>query len=566
MMKKKHICTVCEKSNQKPSCTFIKPLCKKISFILLSLSLVIILSSCDNQSNTNESESESLSSITSDSSSSYESAVEPEVVDPFMVEDNVVDSTNDIVIDIYSFINGRNSEHKGYVDKTYTKEFFETCAPDFYDTLDLVSKEEADALLNSEEKSLSSVCTKEQAIDDVDLLFRVLKSFYGPYYYFGGDETFGAAEENIIEEINNFSHPLTGNSLVDIISKNLYFVEDRHMNIGPDLLCEYNDIAAHDFYVKDLFFYEDDIGFYTKIYDRKWYLDSVGSDNNIGDYLKITIDQNGQLCYMLGLAITRNDDRLNIKGITLLRGENEAFLPITWQEFSSRNNANTEISETITINDNIPLIEINFWRGADSEFDKQSERTKKLGKPLLKQDVFIIDANSGCGWQSLFDSINHESNSISLYKLSNTANFLGRWNMPWHEGKLGEYYVRISSGRWGRNDTLVFAVQDKNNFSAAEDTIADIRAIENIILVGGSTGGTAGPSGGTNQYMILPNTGLYIHFGASFMIDSGYNEDTFCFEPDIWVNPTDAVDAIYRLCQFYGIENTADTSILNAEQ
>ena len=83
------------------------------------------------------------------------------------------------------------------------------------------------------------------------------------------------------------------------------------------------------------------------------------------------------------------------------------------------------------------------------------------------------------------------------------------------------------------------------------------------MLVGGSTGGTAGPSGGTNQQMFLPRTGLPVHFGASLMIDPGYTEDGYCFDPDIWIDPDDAVDAIYRMCQFYGISNTADTAALD---
>ena len=47
------------------------------------------------------------------------------------------------------------------------------------------------------------------------------------------------------------------------------------------------------------------------------------------------------------------------------------------------------------------------------------------------------------------------------------------------------------------------------------------------------------------------------------MIDPGYTEDGHCFDPDIWIDPDDAVDAIYRMCQFYGISNTADTAALD---
>jgi hypothetical protein len=174
----------------------------------------------------------------------------------------------------------------------------------------------------------------------------------------------------------------------------------------------------------------------------------------------------------------------------------------------------------------------------------------------------ILNLNSGCGWQSLFESIDHQIHELTMFKLSKTAEQLGRWNMPWQEGDYGEYVVRYFNGKWGKNDTLVFAVQDRNNYSASESTISDLLSIENVVLVGGSTGGTAGPSGATNQYMVLPKTGLYVSFGASLIINPGYTEDGYCFDPDIWIDPNDAVDAIYRMCQFYGISNGADSSIL----
>ena len=262
---------------------------------------------------------------------------------------------------------------------------------------------------------------------------------------------------------------------------------------------------------------------------------------------------------MLGLSVTATDVKLKNKDIVLVRGTQEVSQSIRWTKFKER--ALEKDKELVTISgDNIPFLEIDQ---TSEEYDAQSERIRQMGSAMLSQDVFILDANSGCGWQSLFESIPHSESSVYLYKLSNAANYIGRWNMPWHEGSIGEYYAREFHGRWGKNDALVFAVQDTRCHSAQEGTIADIRAIENVITVGGSTGGTAGPGGSTNSHLRLPNTGLHVQLGASLSITAGYTEEGYCIEPDIWVNPTDAVDAIYRLCEFYGIENTANTSVLD---
>lgn len=477
------------------------------------------------------------------------------------------DSTNNIVIDLSTYIENNNAAHRAVLDTKFTDEFIQTNGPDFYDTLDIVSEAEAKSLLTSEQRETNEFCTKEDALRDIDLLFRVYKSFYGPYYFFGDDETFGAAEARIIEEVNSYPNEFTLETLASVIAKNLYFIKDRHMNIGPELLGETNKIAVHDYYVKNLWFYEDDVGYYTKKQNHKWYLSSVGNDKSIGDYFKITVDEKGQLCYMLGLTVTVDDPRLTTAEITLARGNREVHTPIVWSKFETR--SNYSVSETVIVQDGIPLLEsdtVSGWNFPDEEYDIQQERLRQMGPDILSQDVVILNMNSGCGWQSLFDSVDHQVLSLRLYKLSKTAEHLGRWNMPWGQGDFGEYAMQYFSGKWGNNNTLVFAVQDQSNFSAAEDTIADIRTIENVILVGGSTGGTAGPNAGTNQGMVLPNTGLYVHFGASLMISPGYTEEGYCFEPDIWVNPTDAVDAVYRLCMFYGVNNTADTSILDQYQ
>ena len=498
-----------------------------------------------------------------------ESATIPEIVpevtrDPFLIEDDIVDSTQDIVIDFAAFVEERNAVHRASVEGKFTNEFIKTNGPDFYEDLDIVSEEEAAQLLHTSPADLLTRCAKEDALADVDLLFRVLKDFYGPYYFFGGDEVFGAAKEQIVQELSRGPDKLTLEELVSVLSPNLSFIKDRHMNIGPELLCETNKIAVHDYYVKDLWFYEDDVGYYTKKQDKKWYLTAVGSDENVSGYLKLTIDEKGQLCYMPGLTVPVDDPRRDIKEITLCRGERTALMPIAWTEFSRRKDYSLE--ETITVKDGIPLLEtvprpLRNYSGEAEEF--QQNRLRNMGKDILTQDVMILNLNSGCGWQSLFESIDHQILELTMFKLSKTAERLGRWNMPWQEGNYGEYVTRYFRGKWGENDTLVFAVQDQNNFSAAESTISDILSIENVVLVGGSTGGTAGPSAATNQQMVLPKTGLPVHFGASLSINPGYTEDGYCFDPDIWIDPDCAVDAIYRMCRFYGISNDADTAVLD---
>lgn len=484
--------------------------------------------------------------------------------DPFSVDDGLVDSTNDIVIDFYEFLNQKNAEHKAVLDTTYSDKWYKQYTPDFHDTLDLVSEEEAKKLLSSTMRGIDEWCTKDDALKDVGLLFRILKSFYGLYYHFGGEEAFDAAEEQILTEIENKPEEFKIAEFAECIAKNLDFVLDRHFGVGNNNnLCDLNNIAVYDFYVKDLYFYQDDIGYFTRINDRKWYLQQVGTDVNFFDYFQITVDEKGQLCYCLLLCEPETGLHTSIHDITLCRGERAVTLPIVWEMYLQRQTGNIGISEKISTKDNIPLLSVLFGTPtADTDYDDQAERLRVMGEDFLCQDVFIYDFVSGSGCQSLFDSIDHHNVELSLYRFSNLASDLGRWNMPWDLAERGEYGVRYFKGEWGTNDTLVFTVQDKTNFSSASLSIANIRAIENSLTIGGSTGGTVGPGSATNQGMVLYNTGLFVEFGATLQIVAGYTEDGYCIEPDIWCEPKEAAEAAYRICRFYGIENTADTSTL----
>ncbi len=532
---------------------------KRVIAFILILSLCLSLAACGGTGN----KTDNYTELTLVAPAPTQTPTEPPI-DPFTVDDGLVDSTNDIVIDFYEFLDQKNAEHKAVLDTTYSDKWYKQYTPDFHDTLDLVSKEEAEKLLSSRVRSLEEWCSKDDALKDVELLFRVLKSFYGPYYHFGGEEAFDAAEERILAEIQNKPEKFTIAEFAECIAKKLDFVLDRHFGVGENNnLCDINNITVYDFYVKDLYFYQDDVGYFTKINDRKWYIQQVGTDANFLDYFQITVDGKGQLCYCLLLCEPKTGLHTSIHDITLSRGERSVTLPIAWKMYLQRANLDLKISEKISTKDNIPLLRVRFGSSTSgTDRDDQAQRLRVMGRDFLSQDVFIYDFVSGSGCQALFDSIRHQNVELSLYRFSNLASDLGRWNMPWDIAGRGEYGVRYFKGVWGKNDTLAFTVQDKTDFSAPSLSIANIRAIENSLTIGGSTGGSVGPGGSTNQSMVLYNTGMLVEFGAALQIVAGYTEDGYCIEPDIWYEPREAAEAAYRICEFYGIENTVDTSTL----
>ena len=56
-----------------------------------------------------------------------------------------------------------------------------------------------------------------------------------------------------------------------------------------------------------------------------------------------------------------------------------------------------------------------------------------------------------------------------------------------------------------------------------------------------------------NQTYYLPNSGLAIQFGTGLTLFSEENADGYGFTPDLWVPPEDALDAVARVCEHYGL-------------
>lgn len=75
-----------------------------------------------------------------------------------------------------------------------------------------------------------SVLTLEDAKSDADYLFRLLRTYYGLYTWFGGDETFGKSEEQILAYLENREEiPLQ--EYISLLQESLDFINDGHFNL-----------------------------------------------------------------------------------------------------------------------------------------------------------------------------------------------------------------------------------------------------------------------------------------------------------------------------------------------
>ena len=106
-----------------------------------------------------------------------------------------------------------------------------------------------------------------------------------------------------------------------------------------------------------------------------------------------------------------------------------------------------------------------------------------------------------------------------------------------------------------RKDKYLFVLIDNNTASSAE-TFARLLSLGNhVVLVGCNTMGCSTFANNASYY--LPNSGIALYFGTSLCFnDTLENKEGVGIFPDLWVNPKDSIDAVVRMCKYYGlIEN-----------
>ena len=129
---------------------------------------------------------------------------------------------------------------------------------------------------------------------------------------------------------------------------------------------------------------------------------------------------------------------------------------------------------------------------------------------------------------------------------------IGCYFLDYPDEAMGTWQVSSRPGRWVEREGLTFLLTDAATASAGEDVLLDLHTVENTLVVGVNTGGCSLVPDNFTCY--LPNTGLPIFFGTGLgFYETMENRDTVGYAPDLWVNPPDALDAVARMCEYYGL-------------
>lgn len=477
---------------------------------------------------------------------------------------SIVDSQNNKPIKYDEFFQKVTDERVARLSKAYSG-----VVPRYIrnDESKLLTPEETNKYVSpgsSNVKPNATIITREQALEDVKICFKGYYTYYGPYEYFGADK-FENAEKKAINAVNEFfdsgKKQISDTELYDIIISSLDFVIDSHARVTCSSkggsLTKLNQKEYYSYYVKDIVFREDDAGYYTLANGNKWYLKDVNG-GDFSEYLKVTIDESGELVYALVRIANPSAEKLTGDTVTVKRGDTEYTHDIVWKKYTKMYDSGqfSSAEETIwgtRVEDGVPIIHVrSFSRIYDAELTKYSES----GSQFKNQKLFIVDLRHNGGGYS-----NYNTNWVKNY----IANI--QWLAIYGNVKLSSTVTELPLQelmfKTTNDNNRKIVLIDNDGASSGELACVEFQSITNTLIIGTNTKGCC--FSGDWVYVQLPNSTIVLKLGTNYfdMFNNyykGQHPEGIGLMPDVFVNSTEALDLSMKMIEYYGIEKSKDTS------
>lgn len=474
----------------------------------------------------------------------------------------IADSTNEKPIDYNEYLKKVNKERTERLSKSY-KGVIPTYIRSNKNKL-LTSQEKQKYVFDSfdsMQKAELFVLTKAQALEDAKIAFKAFYTYYAPYEFWG-EEKFDDAEKEVVEKINEYfiknKLPMTTLDLYDILLSSLGFITDSHGGIygssrigGGGSFTSLNKKDYYAYYVKDIVFREDDVGYYTLVQGKKWYLEKVNG-GDFSEYLKVTIDESGELVYALVRITNPDEESLDGDALTIQRGNVTYVYNILWSKYDIRRSTG-ETTAGVRIENGVPVIHVrNFLMSCDAELTKYSAS----GSQMKSQKLFIVDLRGNYG-----GSTHYNENWVKNY-IANVQwrAIYGRVN---YSSTVTELPLKERVFKALNDNNRKIILIDKYVASSGEGAYMDFELIRNTLFIGTNTSGCV--LSGDRVYVQLPNSTIVLKLGTNYfdMFNNYYNgqhPEGIGLMPDVFVNSTEALDLSMKMIEYYGIEKSKDTS------
>ena len=370
-------------------------------------------------------------------------------------------------VDFHAFLDAVNEKRRAVIEEGEPLDI-SPWTPDFAGQNHTFTDGEMEALMTR--RNMVDYLPPEKAREDLDVFFTLLRTTYGAYEYFGGDEVFEKLKAESIEILEDTTTPY-GSTLIRLATA-LYLplegtVLDGHFTIGGSHLFS----KLRTYYVPDIYI-----------------SDPTGLSE---DYVKPTIGPDGAITYGF-FAMSKDGSDLP----DTLGGEYADAPLLIFDVRSNPGGYSNWMAEWF-----------DGWTGQPAQPRRSS------GKRISQIGCYFLD---------------------------------------YPDEAMGTWAVSSQPGRWVEREGITFLLTDNWTASAGEDVLTDLHTVENTLVVGVNTGGCSLVS--DNFTCCLPNSGLPVFFGTGLGFhETMENRDGVGYAPDLWVNPPDAMEAVARLCRYYGL-------------
>lgn len=431
-----------------------------------------------------------------------------------------------------TFLREVNEQRKNVLSEDIPLPDISKFTPDYADELGTFTPAEIDVMLTPHGMEACGL-TQETAAKDIETFFQILKTAYGGYYYFGGDDVFLPIRDSVLEDVQNET-VLISQTLENILVKHLEPVlVDGHFGVGRHSINE--ECTKQMYYVPEIYFTE---------------IEDISTD-----YIKPTIAPDGSIQYCFAALSHNGSDLPKELGGQSLEWKKAENLPID----ESVAFLEQEV-EGIPLMKSRSMMESSYY----PEQKEQLERLSICGAEYREKPLFCFDVRANSGgysnysmeWFRGFSGHYPELRGVSakknsdLFRESNRRNSENTGNQLPTYPPYGQWSIYESVGSWVGHEGVIFVLLDGGTASAGEEVVQDMETVENVVFVGSNTRGCYTITSNIECY--LPHSGLRIYLGQGLHLSGdAINHDGTGKLPDLWVNPTDALDRVTALCKYY---------------
>ena len=458
------------------------------------------------------------------------------------------------------------ADHKDSMTLRITQQDAAAYFPNDPDSASLLTDAEIASLL--EQRYSVGTVSREDALSDVDLLFRALHAAYGAYYYFGAAR-FDAAQAAVTDWLSE-QERVSVNELGGRLRRELLFMleNDAHAAIWESTPSE--QVRYEYFYAAGWEFGQDDTGYFTAKDGVRWYVDGF-SDSRVS--LRPTLMADGRVVFAPVLFCTRP----TVTGSTVtLRSEagETAACDLIWTESRALREENHQVDYKLLQENGLTYISVrdfdkSAW--ADTLTAYAADAIKARGSTAI---IYDLRSNGGGDdqwpnqWVQNYTGIPERIQEPVLWANKNSALAKALYDVrgvgvgAW--GSFGSFDVGENPGSPRMSNAIpILILMDDSCGSSGESALHYLRMLDNTLVIGSNSAGyqLCGNVAGFS----LPCTGIDIYFGCSLNLHGdGTDVDFRGWAPDVWCDPQNVLPAALALLQNAGIADGAACEALNA--